>query len=79
MEPLLVTLAPGACLDEDPPHNGEEFGYVLSGRLVIHIGERRHEAKGGESFYYSADKPHWIENASGRPARFIWVSTPPSV
>ncbi len=78
MEPILVTLAPRQSLENDTPHNGEEFGYVLSGRLVIHLADSRHEVKAGESFYYEADRNHYIENPSGRETRFIWVSTPPS-
>ena len=78
MEPILVTLAPRQSLDNDTPHNGEEFGYVLSGRLVIHLADRKFEARAGESFYYEADRNHYIENPTGRETRFIWVSTPPS-
>ncbi len=78
MEPILVTIPAYTKLNEDTPHHGEEFGYVFSGRIMIHRGERKYEAKAGESFYYPADKPHYIENQTGRPARFLWVSTPPS-
>ncbi len=78
MEPILVTLAPKSRLDMDAPHNGEEFGYVLSGRILLHHGERKYEIKAGESFYYEADRNHYLENPGARPARFIWVSTPPS-
>lgn len=78
MEPVLVTLAPRSRMEEDDPYSGEEFGYVLAGRIVIHRGEKKYEAKAGESFYYRSDKERWIENPYGREARFIWVSTPPS-
>ncbi len=78
MEPLLVTVMPHSMLDTDAPHNGEEFGYLMSGRLVLHYGDKKAEVKAGESFYYEADRPHWIENPGSRPAKLIWVSTPPS-
>ncbi|MBQ8995797.1 MAG: helix-turn-helix transcriptional regulator [Oscillospiraceae bacterium] len=78
MEPVLVTLAPKAATSNDSPHPGEEFGYVLNGKIVIHRGEGRFEAQAGESFYYESDKDHWIENPYKREAKFIWVSTPPS-
>ena len=78
MEPVLVTVQPHASLPEDDPHNGEEFGYVLSGRIALCRQETRYDVKAGESFYYEADKPHRIENPGSRPARFLWVSTPPS-
>ena len=78
MEPVLVTLQPHAALPVDDPHNGEEFGYVLSGRIALYRQETRFDVKSGESFYYEADKPHRIENPGSRPARLIWVTTPPS-
>ena len=78
MEPLLVVIEPHGRLEEDKPHNGEEFGYVISGKLRLHLGEKLYSVKAGESFYFPADDVHWIENTGNRPAKFIWVSTPPS-
>lgn len=77
MEPLLVVVQPNSRLAEDKPHEGEEFGFVISGRLKLHLGDDVYLVKAGESFYYPANKDHYIENASGKPAKFIWVSTPP--
>ena len=78
MEPLLVSIAPGQTLTEDKPHAGEEFGYVISGRVELYLDERRYIVRSGESFYYTADKTHRIANPGNRPARLIWVSTPPN-
>ncbi len=78
MEPLLVRLEPHRKLEKDLPHEGEEFGYVISGRIRLHLAEQSYIVKAGESFYYTADREHYIENTTGQPARFIWVSTPPS-
>ena len=78
MEPLLVLLQPHQRLADDKPHQGEEFGYVLSGRIRLHLGDAVHIVKTGESFYYQADSLHYIENNTQRPAKFIWVSSPPS-
>ena len=78
MEPLLVTLQPHQSLTADEPHEGEELGYVIQGRIVLHLGENNYTVKAGESFYYPAGKTHLIENQSARAAKFIWVSTPPS-
>lgn len=78
MEPLLVVLKPYQGLEEDKPHDGEEFGYLISGRLKLYLGDEVYTVKAGESFYYPAKRRHRIENPGGRPARFIWVSTPPT-
>ena len=77
MEPLLVEIQPYQALTEDKPHDGEELGYVMSGRLNVILGDQVYHVKAGESFYYPAKKIHRIENPGQRPAKFIWISTPP--
>ncbi|MBO5520465.1 MAG: cupin domain-containing protein [Eubacterium sp.] len=77
MEPLLVVIQPHARLEEVKPHSGEEFGFVLSGRIALHLGEKIYYVKAGESFYYPAAKTHYLENTGNRPARLLWISTPP--
>lgn len=78
MEPLLVVVEPYQSLFEDKPHDGEEFGYLISGKLILHLGDKTYPVKAGESFYYPAKQKHRIENPGSRPAKFIWVSTPPT-
>ena len=78
MEPIITVLNKGASTDEDFPHEGEEFGYVLEGRIAIEKAGKRHNAKKGESFYFTANKEHRIINTGKSKARFIWISTPPN-
>ena len=77
MEPLLVVVQPHSSLEEDKPHNGEEFGYLMSGRLNLYLGEKVYHVKSGESFYYQASQKHRIENPGSRSAKFLWISAPP--
>ncbi len=78
MEPILVELGPGGETEEDDPHEGEEFGYVLSGSIRVNTGDRSVRVRKGESFYLRPDAPHRLSNPGKQPARVIWVSTPPS-
>lgn len=78
MEPVLVELAPSCSTSEDFPHEGEEFGYVLDGKITVELGGTKYPCKKGESFYYAADKSHKIVNSGKSAAKFIWVSTPPN-
>ncbi|NLW20780.1 MAG: cupin domain-containing protein [Clostridiales bacterium] len=78
LEPMLVTLGPGGRTAEFPAHEGEEFGYVLSGRIVLMNGQHPHPVTRGESFCLKPSAPHHILNPGKREARFLWVSTPPS-
>lgn len=77
MEPLLVTIQPYQEIEKDKPHSGEEFGYVLSGRIRVHFGDRSSLVRQGESFYYRTTKTHYISNPAARPAKLLWISTPP--
>ena len=76
MEPIYLTLEAGGSTCPDTPHEGEEFGYILQGTVSIHLGNKTYKAKKGESFYYTADKTHFLSCKNG--ATLIWVSSPPS-
>ena len=78
MEPVLVELESGAATPTDFPHEGEEFGFVLEGRIAIVRAGKQHAAKKGESFYFIANKEHYILNKGKTKARFLWISTPPN-
>ena len=51
---------------------------MLSGAVQIVLGERVVRARKGESFYFRPTEPHKLTNPGKTPARFLWVSTPPS-
>ena len=78
MEPMLVELNEDTATASDVPHEGEEFGFVLDGKIAIVLGNERHICKKGEAFYYPAEKPHYIHNIGKNKARFLWISTPPN-
>ncbi|WP_313133660.1 helix-turn-helix domain-containing protein [Anaerocolumna sp.] len=78
MEPILLTLEPGGSTYPDNPHEGEEFGFVLSGSITLHIGNKTFKAKKGESFYFTASMKHYITASDKSGASLLWVSTPPS-
>lgn len=76
MEPIRLKIKAGGATYPDNPHEGEEFGYVLKGEIILVIGNERYKAKSGESFYYTPDRKHYIISKKG--AEILWVSTPPS-
>ena len=78
MEPISVELNPHSSTEIDFPHEGEEFGFVLSGTITIHVGSKKHKCHKGESFYITANKNHFVENTTDKGAKFIWVSCPPT-
>ena len=78
MEPLRVTLKPGGSTYQYSPHEGELFGYVLSGSVTIHLGQQQYKARRGESFYFKGGVRHYIEASGKAGAVFIWVCAPPN-
>lgn len=78
MEPILITIEPNGSTYEDTPHKGEEFGYVLKGKVKIHLGNKVYTAKKGDTFYYESSKKHWVSNDSNSESVILWVSTPPN-
>lgn len=78
VEPILLTLDAGGSTYPDNPHEGEEFGYILNGSISLHIGNRTHKVRKGESFYFTANKQHFITASEKTGATLLWISTPPS-
>ena len=56
----------------------EEFGFVLSGTILLHLGKKKFKVKKGESFYFKPRSNHYISNGGKTQAKVIWISTPPS-
>ena len=78
MEPIIIELKPGCVLTQDMPHEGQEFGYVLKGKVVVVVANKAYKAKAGETFYYDTNKVHYIKNTSNDIAKIIWISCPPN-
>lgn len=78
LEPIMVSLAPGGRTGEDDPHEGEEFGHVLAGSIVLHLGERVIKVRRGSSFCFKPSSVHYIVNNGKTEAKVLWVATPPS-
>jgi len=78
MDPALLTLDPGEEMDEQPFHEGEEFGFVLLGTIQLRLDDRVYKVKKDECFYFSSGKKHSVKNVGKGPARILWVVTPPT-
>ena len=78
MEPVLFTLEVGASTDIDMPHEGQEFGYVLKGKITVVYGNKQYICKEGETFYFTTDKNHYLINSGSKQAVIIWVTSPPN-
>ncbi len=77
MEPILVEMNEGGETYPLPPHEGEEFGYVLSGTVYLVTGEKKTRVRTGCSFCIHPRESHYLMNAGKTKARVLWVSNPP--
>ncbi len=78
MEPIIVEIEPNGVFADEDAHEGEEFGYVLKGKITLQLGKRTHKVKKGDSYYFRSNHKHKIANPYNRPAVVLTVSTPPS-
>lgn len=78
MEPILIHLNGGGSSEQEEPHEGEEFGYVLCGTIYVHLGNKKYRVKKGESFYFKPTLAHYISNPGKTKAEVLWICTPPS-
>jgi len=78
MEPILLSLPVNVSTDVDMPHEGQEFGYVIDGEIVLVIDKKEYTCRKGESFYFTTDKNHYIKNIKNKDAKVIWISSPPN-
>lgn len=78
MEPILLELSKGGTSQKVAPFNGEVFGFIIAGKVLLHYGENKLTVKKGQTFYFQCDRPHYLSNEWESPAKVLWISTPPS-
>lgn len=78
MEPHLFRVAAGAGSGESYSHDGEEFLYVLRGRLNIELDGEKYQLRTGDSFYFSSKTEHRWSNPGSTDTLILWVNTPPT-
>jgi transcriptional regulator with XRE-family HTH domain len=65
MEALIVKLEENP-EEETSQHQGEEFIFVLEGRVAVKLGEDRFELEPGDSVYYLSTVPHLVAAKQGQ-------------
>ena len=79
MMPMLLEFEAGAHLAEYGRHEGEEWVYVLEGRLSLEFEDSEPtQLEPGDGAYYVAKRPHLFRNADAkRRLQVICVDSPP--
>ena len=74
MEPFLVKVPPKEREDVNKiEHKGQEFSYLLEGRLELHLGDDILILEPGDSIFFSSSIPHGLRGLDGKQAVFVSV------
>jgi quercetin dioxygenase-like cupin family protein/ribosome-binding protein aMBF1 (putative translation factor) len=73
MEPFLVTLQPAATEEERSTHDGQEFIFVLTGKMEVRLGDETHILVPGDSIYYDSTVPHLVKCHGSETTRILAV------
>jgi quercetin dioxygenase-like cupin family protein/DNA-binding XRE family transcriptional regulator len=72
MEPFIVDIE-GDAEQSKSTHEGEEFIYVMSGRLSLEYGADAYTLEAGDSVYYDSIVPHRVLSADASPLKILAV------
>jgi len=72
MEPFIVTIEADA-KQEKSTHEGEEFIYVMEGKLALEYGMDKETLNAGDSVYYDSIVPHCVLSADKNPVKILAV------
>lgn len=74
LRPLRVIVPAEREEDRLYQHEGEQWLYVLSGRLGLKIGDEEFVLEPGDSVHFDAESPHRLAALDGRDAEIILVA-----
>ena len=79
MEPILYEIGPkGESGRSFYTHNGEEFIFIIEGKLDVYIDETVYSLNEGDSLYFKSSQKHRFKNTTDKLTRAIWVVNPPT-
>ena len=72
-DPLLVTITPSDDEIELHSHEGQEFNYVVEGKMKFYFDELIYELEAGDSVYFDSSVPHTELPMDNKPVKFIAI------
>jgi len=72
-EPFEVTVEPNEKEMYLNSHEGEEFNYVLEGRLLLRINEKNLILNPGDSIYFDSSNRHGMKALDNQPVKFLAI------
>ncbi len=72
-DPFIVTVEPGERPMNYNTHYGQEFNYVLEGRMQLNVGSKTLTLNTGDSIYFNSQLPHGMKALDGKTVRFLAI------
>ena len=73
MEPFLISLEPSETEEERSTHDGQEFIFVIHGKMEVRLGEEIHVLEPGDSIYYDSTVPHLVKSHGKETTKILAV------
>ena len=77
---LLITYAPGGSSSSTAQlmrHPGTEYGYLISGELIVTLGFSEHKVVAGDAICFASSTPHRYRNEGPEQAVGVWFVANP--
>ncbi|HEY6057203.1 MAG TPA: XRE family transcriptional regulator, partial [Candidatus Limnocylindrales bacterium] len=79
LESQLFVLSPGTSSEGYYAHPGEEFMFLLDGRLGVWLDEAEYYELGpGDALTFPSTLPHRFRALGAAETRLLWINTPPT-
>lgn len=60
-------------------HPGQEFCYILKGKVRFLLDEKEYQLSEGDSLYFNSSVAHTVRNDSKSTSLMLWIITPPNI
>ena len=79
VEFLLLRVEKGKGQDKLITHEGEEYVFIIRGKLEVKVGKERYVLRAGDSIYFDPSFPHTFNNMGEEEVIGVIAASPPSL
>lgn len=72
-DPFIVTVEPSENEMHLNSHNGQEFNFVIEGKMLLKVEGHELILNEGDSLYFDATQPHGMKALDGKPVKFLAI------
>ncbi len=76
MQPMRVKISPSRLGNEHYQHDGEEWVYVLHGKITLSLVAKTYDLDPGDAVHFESRLPHRLMARGGREAEVLIVAAP---